>query len=596
MLTKGYITDLPKFNNKYKVRIPVFETAGIGNTKSVFNASVIEATLVYTPGIIDNISIGDCVVIGFENDKQSKPIILGKLYCDRNLDKDLITKYTSEEEFNKFVEEVDFEVTNLQKDVLKLKHIVEPTKVIDDITLNGVSVISHNEAALTTSNGIVSNGSNIKLSLDNAASIKPKELSIEEQSNTHIFLSDSNGNVEKTSLSDLYYDVAKVSQLPTKTSDLTNDSGFITDAYHDSTKEDISNKVTSISSSSTDTQYPSAKCVYDNIENVREVAEGLKQTYVVSDATNPTFNSQDNTVELQSFITNDGITITVDDLEIGDTVYVLQTDVPDRWISGKKSNAVIQLCNKTSPSGTNKWYTSTNASNNLWTTSADTANNLVTFTRKSTSTSNNWQLGSFNMGVTVDSTHVYLSRWYVENNLGLAGTLGGSGNTSGSFIDGYTGYVYLLATGKVLQDSYFYFFSSGTISQDATIKIGKPQCFDLTQMYGAGNEPTTVEEFVADYPNDYYPYNITPGTQVAQLSKLETAKVPITSISVNGTNVPPILSNVDITVPTATSDLTNDSGFVTADEAHTYTVENTSYKISFRVVSGQPQLVSEEIV
>lgn len=124
MLTKGYITDLPKFNNKYKVRIPVFETAGIGNTKSVFNASVIEATLVYTPGIIDNISIGDCVVIGFENDKQSKPIILGKLYCNRNLDKDLITKYTSEEEFNKFVEEVDYEISNLQKDVLKLQHIV----------------------------------------------------------------------------------------------------------------------------------------------------------------------------------------------------------------------------------------------------------------------------------------------------------------------------------------------------------------------------------------------------------------------------------------------------------------------------------------
>lgn len=34
-----------------------------------------------------------------------------------------------------------------------------------------------------------------------------------------------------------------------------------------SSKEDISNKVTSLSSSSTDTQYPSAKCVYDNLQN-----------------------------------------------------------------------------------------------------------------------------------------------------------------------------------------------------------------------------------------------------------------------------------------------------------------------------------------
>ena len=30
---------------------------------------------------------------------------------------------------------------------------------------------------------------------------------------------------------------------------------------------------------------------------------------------------------------------------------------------------------------------------------------------------------------------------------------------------------------------------------------------DLTQMFGAGNEPTTVEEFRALYPNSYYPYN-----------------------------------------------------------------------------------------
>lgn len=37
-------------------------------------------------------------------------------------------------------------------------------------------------------------------------------------------------------------------------------------------KEKSSNKVTSISSSNTDTQYPSAKCVYDNIKNKLEVA------------------------------------------------------------------------------------------------------------------------------------------------------------------------------------------------------------------------------------------------------------------------------------------------------------------------------------
>ena len=33
------------------------------------------------------------------------------------------------------------------------------------------------------------------------------------------------------------------------------------------------------------------------------------------------------------------------------------------------------------------------------------------------------------------------------------------------------------------------------------------QLFDLTQMFGAGNEPSTVEEFNAIFPEEYYPYN-----------------------------------------------------------------------------------------
>lgn len=34
----------------------------------------------------------------------------------------------------------------------------------------------------------------------------------------------------------------------------------------------------------------------------------------------------------------------------------------------------------------------------------------------------------------------------------------------------------------------------------------KPQLFDLTEMYGAGNEPTTLTEFRQKYPNELYPY------------------------------------------------------------------------------------------
>jgi len=37
--------------------------------------------------------------------------------------------------------------------------------------------------------------------------------------------------------------------------------------------------------------------------------------------------------------------------------------------------------------------------------------------------------------------------------------------------------------------------------------IFKPQLFDLTQMFGAGNEPSTPEEFWSYFPHKIYPYN-----------------------------------------------------------------------------------------
>lgn len=47
-------------------------------------------------------------------------------------------------------------------------------------------------------------------------------------------------------------------------------------------------------------------------------------------------------------------------------------------------------------------------------------------------------------------------------------------------------------------------FAVGTVFNDVKIKI---QIFDLTAMFGSGNEPTTVEEFEKMFPADYYPYN-----------------------------------------------------------------------------------------
>ena len=63
--------------------------------------------------------------------------------------------------------------------------------------------------------------------------------------------------------------------IPTKTSDLTNDSGFLTSHQDISGKQDKSNLVTSLSASSTDTQYPSAKCVYNLVGNIETLLASI---------------------------------------------------------------------------------------------------------------------------------------------------------------------------------------------------------------------------------------------------------------------------------------------------------------------------------
>lgn len=51
--------------------------------------------------------------------------------------------------------------------------------------------------------------------------------------------------------------------------------------------------------------------------------------------------------------------------------------------------------------------------------------------------------------------------------------------------------------------AYFWVKSGATISN----RIFKPQFFDLTEMYGSGNEPKTVAEFRQKFPNEMYDYS-----------------------------------------------------------------------------------------
>ena len=79
----------------------------------------------------------------------------------------------------------------------------------------------------------------------------------------------------------------------------------------------------------------------------------------------------------------------------------------------------------------------------------------------------------------------------------------------------FAGSIYLTApmyyNGYVVDCNYdtnnglvFYKLEVGKVYDNLVLK---PQLFDLTEMYGAGNEPKTVEEFRTKFPNDLYDYS-----------------------------------------------------------------------------------------
>lgn len=324
--------------------------------------------------------------------------------------------------------------------------------------------------------------------------------------------------------------------------------------------ENTDNKVTSISNLSTDTQYPSAKCVYDNIQNVREIADGKKQTYVVSDVTNPLFNSQSDLVDLETSITDvGGNVIDKDDLNIGDTIYVTELDVPDRWVSNRKLNSVIQLVQNGNFENTTKWQiysssgTTFSVDSNVGSITVGTVN------------------GQFYQNISTESNHKYLYSFDVKASANRTVKFRFGGDTS-KYIEATTSWQTardIHTRNDSATDFGIFLSSAGTtnpLQVGDVIDLRNVNYIDLTELYGIGNEPTTVAEFEEDYPLPYYPYNTETGGYVYELSKLETVKPTINSISVNGTNVQPVNQNVNIAVPTKVSDLTNDSGFITVSE------------------------------
>lgn len=86
MITKGIILETPEPNtNKYKVKIPVFQTTGLNLKGTSLDASVVDALLCYEPGNFQGYNVGDVVFLGFEENETSRAVILGKLYIPNEI-------------------------------------------------------------------------------------------------------------------------------------------------------------------------------------------------------------------------------------------------------------------------------------------------------------------------------------------------------------------------------------------------------------------------------------------------------------------------------------------------------------------------------
>lgn len=74
MITKAIVHQLDLNKNSCQVRVPLFENAASRMP------IILEALISNPPGMYNNISIGDIVFIGFEENKIEKPVILGKMF------------------------------------------------------------------------------------------------------------------------------------------------------------------------------------------------------------------------------------------------------------------------------------------------------------------------------------------------------------------------------------------------------------------------------------------------------------------------------------------------------------------------------------
>ncbi len=105
-------------------------------------------------------------------------------------------------------------------------------------------------------------------------------------------------------------------------------------------------------------------------------------------------------------------------------------------------------------------------------------------------------LNPFNQYIPVDQTHIYYVSPYLSINYNV--------RKDGTDETGHISFIDTSAQPTKFNTVFYMWIAKDKSFSNVTIYVNID---DLTEMFGAGNEPKTVAEFKAKFPNDYYPYS-----------------------------------------------------------------------------------------
>ena len=105
-------------------------------------------------------------------------------------------------------------------------------------------------------------------------------------------------------------------------------------------------------------------------------------------------------------------------------------------------------------------------------------------------------LNPFNQQIPVDQTHFYYTSPYLSINY--------SARINGTFETGGIRHIKTSAQPTKFNTVFYIWIDKDKSFSNVTTYVNID---DLTEMFGAGNEPKTIAEFKAKFPNDYYPYS-----------------------------------------------------------------------------------------